>query len=200
MAIAGFVLSFFCGLLGLIFSIIGLSQCNNSNGALKGKGLAIAGIVISLVMSVGGILAAIAIPAFFDYMHKSKATEAPLELGKLGKDAKVYYITNAELPKGTAAVLPKNASGSPGCCGSPNHKCPASTEWSGDPIWSVLEFSVDEPGNYQYSYTSDGKTFIATAVGDLDCDGEAATYTLTGEVDASGNVSTRLTPPPAGVY
>jgi hypothetical protein len=49
MAITGFVLSFFCGLLGLIFSAIAMSQIKKSNGALKGGGLAIAGLVISIV-------------------------------------------------------------------------------------------------------------------------------------------------------
>src|SRR6476469_347569 len=36
MAIAGFVLSFFCGLLGLIFSCIGYSECKKSNGQVTG--------------------------------------------------------------------------------------------------------------------------------------------------------------------
>jgi hypothetical protein len=49
MAIAGFVLSFFCGLLGLIFSCIGYSECKKSNGTVTGEGLAIAGIVISIL-------------------------------------------------------------------------------------------------------------------------------------------------------
>lgn len=49
MAITGFVLSFFCGLLGLIFSSIALGQIKKSNGALRGGGLAIAGIVIASV-------------------------------------------------------------------------------------------------------------------------------------------------------
>lgn len=47
LAIAGFVLSFFISLVGLILSIIALNQINRSNGTQKGKGLAIAGIVIS---------------------------------------------------------------------------------------------------------------------------------------------------------
>lgn len=47
MAIAGFILSFFEPLLGLIFSIIGVSKSKNLNGA--GKGLAIAGIIISAI-------------------------------------------------------------------------------------------------------------------------------------------------------
>lgn len=47
MAIAGFILSFFCGFpLGLIFSIIGLTQAKKCN---SGKGLAIAGLIISIV-------------------------------------------------------------------------------------------------------------------------------------------------------
>jgi hypothetical protein len=49
MAIAGFVLSFFCGLLGLIFSIIGYNECKKSNGVVTGEGLALAGIIISIV-------------------------------------------------------------------------------------------------------------------------------------------------------
>jgi hypothetical protein len=50
MAIAGFVLSFFCSILGLIFSIIGLNQIKQRGQG--GRGLAIAGIVISCVSIV----------------------------------------------------------------------------------------------------------------------------------------------------
>ncbi len=46
LAIVGFVLSFLISLVGLIISIIALIQINGSNGTQKGKGLAIAGIII----------------------------------------------------------------------------------------------------------------------------------------------------------
>src|SRR5262249_8078112 len=46
MAIAGFVLSFFCGVLGLIFSIIGYNESRRSAGTVSGEGLALAGIII----------------------------------------------------------------------------------------------------------------------------------------------------------
>jgi len=59
MAIAGFVLSFFCALLGLIFSIIGHNECKNSNGTIKGEGLAMAGIIISICMMVLGLIIAV---------------------------------------------------------------------------------------------------------------------------------------------
>ncbi|MGE3546660.1 MAG: hypothetical protein AB7L28_22220, partial [Kofleriaceae bacterium] len=42
-----------------------------------------------------GMLSAVAIPAFMDYMKKSKKTEASLQLNKLAKNAKVYFNVNA---------------------------------------------------------------------------------------------------------
>lgn len=59
MAIAGFVLSFLCGLLGLIFSIIGYNECKSSNGTVKGDGLALAGIIISICNMVLGLMIAV---------------------------------------------------------------------------------------------------------------------------------------------
>ncbi len=49
MAIAGFILSFLCSILGLILSAVALGQINKSGGTQKGKGLAVAGIVISII-------------------------------------------------------------------------------------------------------------------------------------------------------
>lgn len=41
----------------------------------------------------------------------------------------------------------------------------------GAPAVAALEFQTDQPHFFQYSYRSDSKTFTATAVGDIDCDG-----------------------------
>jgi hypothetical protein len=46
-AVAGLIFSFFCTILGLVFSVIALVQIRRTGQA--GKGLAIAGLVISLV-------------------------------------------------------------------------------------------------------------------------------------------------------
>ena len=54
MAIAGFVLSFVCGILGLIFSAVALSQIGKTGEG--GKGLATAGLVISIVSMVAGFM------------------------------------------------------------------------------------------------------------------------------------------------
>lgn len=58
MAILGFIFSFFIPLLGLIFSIIGLSK---SKQTLSGKGFAVAGIIISVVTMVINLITLIVV-------------------------------------------------------------------------------------------------------------------------------------------
>lgn len=136
-----------------------------------------------------GMLAAVAIPAFMSYTKKSKVTEAALQLNKLGKNAKTAYIVNAEFPKGTVGPTPAKS-----CCEGPNMKCaPDPAAWS-NPVWQAIEFSVDEPHLYRYSYESDGKTFTAKAMGDLDCDGTEAVWVMKGTAD-NGNPSISIEEP-----
>ena len=52
LAITGFVLSFFCGIAGLIVSLIARSQINASGGALGGRGFTTAGIFISIASTI----------------------------------------------------------------------------------------------------------------------------------------------------
>jgi type II secretory pathway pseudopilin PulG len=198
MAIAGFVCSFVCGLLGLIFSAMGYSECKKSGGKIKGQGLALAGLIISIVsmgISVLGILAAIAIPAFVETMHVSKNSEAKIQLMKISRDAKVGYMTNAEYPRGTAPLTPavdccsQNAHGKRKCAGDP-------ADWQ-NPVWQALDFQIYEPGYFQYSYTSDGHSFTALAVADLDCDGISVTYELHGRTVAGNpEIDPIIEPPP----
>jgi hypothetical protein len=53
-------------------------------------------------------------------------------------------------------------------------------------VWQSLEFVVDGPFNFQYSYESDGKTFTATATGDVGCQGKPSTTTITGKINDKG--------------
>ena len=134
---------------------------------------------------------------FEDYLGKSKATEAGLVLNKLAKNAKRAAIETGSFPQGKAKTLPDV----PTCCGGDKGKCAPTNEWANDPIWRLLDFSIDEPTLFRYSYESPtGKTFTALAVGDADCDGKLATYTLTGKIDESGGPATVLTRPPEGIY
>ncbi len=65
LAIFGLILAFVapCAMIGIVLSVVGMVQINNSQGAQKGKGLAIAGIAVGafmfIVMMVGSALAPI---------------------------------------------------------------------------------------------------------------------------------------------
>jgi hypothetical protein len=127
--------------------------------------------------------------AFGEYRDTGKVVEAKIQLKKIEKSAKVAFITNASFPKGAAATLPAKP-----CC--PDKCEPA--DWSKDPVWTALDFQIDEGTRFQYHYESDGQTFTATAIGDLDCDGVAITYKLTGKT-VDGNPETSLEQPPANI-
>lgn len=74
MAVAGFILSFFFALLGLIFSIIGLKKSKETN---SGKGLSIAGIIISCInMIIGVIIVAISGLTVFSIAEDAKNNAA----------------------------------------------------------------------------------------------------------------------------
>ena len=107
MAITGFVTSFVCGVIGLIFSLIGFQECRKSNGAIRGEGLAIAGLVISIANIGFLILFFVAMSSFFDYMDKAvRYSEAEYNLKRLERSVKTHHLINAELPIGRAPLTP----------------------------------------------------------------------------------------------
>ena len=145
-------------------------------------------------VSVIGIVAAVAIPAFMDYMKRSKQSEPALQLNRIGKRAKAAYAEGARFPSGEAQRTP-----SAPCCGQPNNHCAAVPErYAASPVWRALDFSIDEATLFQYSYRGapDGQSFVAEAVGDLDCDGVAITYRLIGSVEGGVPRVELIAPPP----
>ncbi len=133
------------------------------------------------------------------YANSSKAAEAAANLNAIARRAKTTFVETGAYPTGTAKTLPAD-NGSTGCCGG-DGKCAQSTEWASDPVWKALDFEVSTASYYRYSYGSvDGKSFTATAVGDVDCDGKTATFTLTGAHGADGSPTTELAKPEAGAY
>ena len=151
-------------------------------------------IELMIVVAIIGILAAVAIPAFMDYMKRSKKTEASLQLNKIGKNNKRIYSESSSYSTTNGAALPTH--GGVGCCGGTNNHCAVDTAgWAGDAGWKALDFQIDEPSLFFYTYTGGATTFTATATGDLDCDGTAIVYTLAGTA-TNGNPSVTLTEPP----
>ena len=150
-------------------------------------------IELMIVVAIIGILAAVAIPAFMDYMKKGKTSEAELQLAKIKTNAKAAFNTDSAYPAVTAALTPTTK-----CCtqnaGSKKKCAVSATDWS-TASWQALDFQLDEAFYFQYSYTGTaGTAYTATAVGDLDCDNVNITYTLAGSV-TNGNPSSTLNKP-----
>ncbi len=80
-------------------------------------------------------------------------------------------------------------------CDSPTSKTPVtkSSDWFADAGWLALEFHLDEPGYFQYSWTKSSDTDgLVQAVGDLDCDGTKAFLIVEVSI-ATGNVFETIT-------
>jgi len=166
-----------------------VAQCREKHGKPGNKDDAMMACVLDAKDDAA--VAACWTAALGDYKSKSQRTEAQLQLGKLGKNLKVAFVTNAEFPKGKTGPTPAED-----CCKGPDGKCPVTDAWAKDPVWQALEFEIYDPHRFRYTYESDGKTATATAIGDLDCDGTAITYTLTATA-TDGNPTVQLNEPPA---
>ncbi len=155
--------------------------------------------------------------AFDDYRDESKRdskpTEAAEQLNAIGKMQKRTYGENSSFTVGNGGFLPTGANAKTGCCGGKggtesapgtavNNKCtPMPSAFKADPRWSAMGFSDVEESTYGYSFVGTSATsFTAYAIGDADCDGNPATFTLQGTIDAAGNPSVNLIKPPAGVF
>lgn len=144
---------------------------------------------LMLTTAVTGIAAAFAIPSLLDSMKKPRKLEAPTQLARIAKASKAYFAEAGGFPVGKVVTPEKS------CCTFPGAKCLAEpSAWTKSTVWSVLGFSIDQPTLFQYAYHSDGKSFTAEAIGDLDCDGTMITYQLAGKIEG-GTVTTQLTEP-----
>lgn len=125
-----------------------------------------AGCVV--LIFVIGIVAAIAIPAFINYVKRSKTAEAEANVRALMHGAESYCddAMNGGYPSAPAGPLPARPS-------SMKQIAPFASE----PAFSALGFTPSDPVYYSYSAVPDGAGGLTlSANGDLDDDGVLSTF------------------------
>jgi type IV pilus assembly protein PilA len=155
-------------------------------------------IELMIVVAIIGILAAVAIPAFMKYIRRSKTVEATMNVRKLFDSSVSYYESEKSDVNGTilAKQFPASKTATPAannCCGQAGDKCKPVAGTFDDVTWAALNFSVDDPFYYWYSYTASGTetgaVFDAIANGNLDCDTVFSTFQRHGAVLSDRSVS-----------
>jgi type IV pilus assembly protein PilA len=162
----------------------------------KQKGFTL--IELMIVVAIIGILAAVAIPAFMDYMKKGKQSEAQLQLNKIMKNSKTEFNTNSAYSATDAAATPGAT-----CCGAASAtkdgkgRCIAeATQWA-TAGWQGIDFQVDDNHYFRYAYDNTATTtYVATAIGDLDCDNTEITYSLNGSATGGNPAFSLVSPTP----
>ncbi len=139
-----------------------------------------------------GILAAIAIPQFQKYVALAKAAEARANLKVIRQAAEVFWLTervDAKTGKVAAPRFPQTTVVTPGvsCCDPAvdrdgDQRCDADpTPWQ-QIGWQELGFQPEGQHSYRYRFesagTGDSASFVASAYGDLDCDGTQSTFQI----------------------
>jgi type II secretory pathway pseudopilin PulG len=195
LAIVAFVLSFIVGPIGSLLGIIAVVIVATSKGRLRGLGFGISAICVGI--SVWGILAAVAIPSFLNYIKRAKSTEATVNVDRIYQGAVSYFAAERTGPNGevVARALPQSTDWTPAapCCqqGGEEGKCGAAANagaWE-TPAWKALDFSMADDFYYQYRVLVQGGELVVQARGDLDCDGITSLFERRGSVTASGEIA-----------
>jgi len=116
-------------------------------------------IEVMVVVAIIGVLAAVAIPAFQQYIKRAKTIEATMNLRRMF-DSSVSYLDFTSNARGEIVPpqFPTSTPVSPPIGNASNSKIePSQTFWEGD-TWNALNFQIGDPHYYVYQYDSSGTT------------------------------------------
>lgn len=155
-------------------------------------------IELMIVVTIIGLLAAVAIPAFEKAVRRSKSSEATINLRRIFDGALTSYQSDQvdRAGQGQEARFPTTVAPTPGenaCCQQGASRCDPDPVAFKQKTWQALQFALDDPHFYWYAFVSQGEgstaAFSARASGNLDCDATFSTFERIGFVDLLGGVS-----------
>lgn len=147
-------------------------------------------IELMIVVTIIGILAAIAIPAFGKYVRKSKTAEAGINVRKLYDGECAYFYEEHVSRAGSVVSKQFVAAGPEPSTVPPGRKV---TGVFTSASWTALKFGTDSAIMFRYSTvvsgTSNSAAFTARAEGDLDGDGVTSVFERIGSIGTDGEIS-----------
>jgi type IV pilus assembly protein PilA len=150
-------------------------------------------VVLGCVVMFGGILVVLAIFGVRKYIANAKTVEARNSLGAVARDASMAFERDHRLCPSASRSVPDSVVKVSG-----KKYLSSSTDWQADTSrhggFACLGFSLTMPQYFMYSYKAQGARavgdgFEATAVGDLNGDGNTSLFKITGTVAAGGIVT-----------
>jgi len=167
----------------------------------KTSGSTILVIVVVVVLGVVffiGIMAVLAISGVRKYLQNAKMVEATNSVAMIGRSAASAYDpsdpSTASLCASATEPIPSSLTFVSG-----KKYMSSPTDWARDlpsnAGFACLKFDMSYPQYYQYDYkrigsgAAPGDQFHAIAHGDLDGDGVASTFDLTGQITKGGAVA-----------
>jgi type IV pilus assembly protein PilA len=146
-------------------------------------------IELMIVVAIIGILAAVAIPAFINYMKRAKTSEATLNLKSIAEGAVSYYDTHGQNLPGDTTLTPT------GCNPGPSPIALNATidgQFSTE-AWQQVGWKPHKPFLYCYNFdnlnATTGNIGKAYAYGDLDGNDVNSIFSRTIEKLSSGLAS-----------
>jgi type IV pilus assembly protein PilA len=162
-------------------------------------------IELMIVVAILGILAAVAIPAFINYMKRAKTTEATINVDRI-YEGTVAYFEKKHVYRGVSRVSGSNCL--PAVSTQPATVPKGVEEIGANPAWYVkrstwegLDFAVADNHYYRYTFRTDAPnqcaittaTFDSIAQGDIDGNGVTSLFmrqaeVVSGEIHGSSGV------------
>jgi type II secretory pathway pseudopilin PulG len=129
-------------------------------------------IELMIIVAITGVLASVALPSYAKYLKRSRTVEATMNLRRMYDGAVAYYLIDHVDAQGhnLGRDFPGTAGPTPATPPA-GVVMPASASLWDVPEWQALNFGVNDPFRFSYTFSHNSTTSAdVIAQGDLDGD------------------------------